>query len=222
MTYADGEFYYENSEFYPLDKFNAWGESWRDGHNHLFTMNLGVPVSVLTSGAEKFEVVADDDTWVYIGDTLVLDMGGVHEVAKGKFMIDKSGEVYAGVETDELVDTGMKLAAGEPTIVRIYHADRDSEDSVFKIRFSGIVLNVTEATLARNGADSGSDVELAYDPSNPSYVAPLGESLTVTPDKTRALIFVITMQSIMVGVLAFVVVFVVARLLKARQEQQEE
>ena len=194
---STSSFSYENEEFYPLNSISVPDEAVnRDGNNHLFTFNLGVPVQVLADGNEEFSIYADDDTWVYIGDKIVIDMGGVHEATTARFKINNEGEVYSAVNGEELAYSGVKLTRDTGAIVRIFHADRDSTESVFNMRFSKMVLNLTkDATLAK-----GDSVEVAYDPTNPSYIAPLGESLVEGPNRTNAMV------ASMVALVAVVVV----------------
>ncbi len=192
-------FKYENEAFYPL------GEE-------LFTMNLGVPVQVLGTGAEEFEITADDDTWVFVGNKIVIDMGGVHDEMTGRLKIMENGEVYSALDDEEYVYAGVNVAVNEGTIVRIFHANRNSESSAMKITFRNMVFNIADTTLAR-----GDGVEVAYDPTNPGYVAPLGENMTVRPNRTRELALTLTMQLVMFGALAVVFVIIITRVLKKVQ-----
>lgn len=189
-------FSFRQDKFYPLDEvdFSKSDASSQDGHNHLFTMNFAVPFTVLVSGDEAFEITADDDTFVFVGDRLVVDMGGVHEATTGRFAIHDDGEVYAGVDDEELAYSGVTVEQGQGSIVRIFHADRDSDDSTFAVEFKGMNLAVTDTKLA-NRKDDG--VQIAYDPTDPSYVAPLGESTVVRPDSTRGLIVIATIAGAM-------------------------
>jgi len=197
-------FKYEDEEFYPLNDVSVPAESVNaDGNNHLFSLNLGVPFQVLMDGREQFEITADDDTWVYVGDKIVIDMGGIHAPTTGRFTISENGEIYAEVEDGGMAYSGVRVEAGAGTIVRIFHADRNSTESVFKIRFSNMLLNITNTNLA---AEDGAQV--AYDPENPSYIAPLGESLTVRPDKSHAILVAAIAQVSILG--ALMVLFVVA------------
>jgi len=66
-----------------------------------------------------------------------------------------------------------------------------------------MLLNITNTNLA---AEDGAQV--AYDPENPSYIAPLGESLTVRPDKSHAILVAAIAQVSILG--ALMVLFVVA------------
>ena len=224
LTYDEkmASFGYRNEEFYPLDEIDlATGESVNsDGHNHLFTLSLGIPFRVLADGREEFSIEADDDTWVFVGNALVLDMGGIHDAMVGRFRINEAGEVYAAVGNIEFAYTGVKLNAGDGAIVRVFHADRNSKSSLFGVRLSNMVPNVMNTTLA----SSDESVEVAYDPANPSYVAPLGESLAVGPDNRQSLMTMIVIQVVTLGAMGALVVVsisVACRYLRRDRNQEE-
>ena len=180
-------FKYESDEYYPLTKIGNTNEIVnRDGENHLFTLNLGVPFQVLADGNEEFSIYADDDTWVFLDDQMVIDMGGIHDAMTGRFEIMNNGEVYSAVENEEFAYTGVKLSANTGTIVRVFHADRNSNSSVFHIGFKNMVLNIAKNPVLARKDDPERIV--AYNPEEPSYVAPLGESLTVRPDSSEAMV----------------------------------
>ena len=205
LTYDDriASFGYRSEDFYPLDEIDlAADESVNsDGHNHLFTLSLGVPFRVLADGREEFSIEADDDTWVFVGNSLVIDMGGVHDAMMGRFRINEVGEVYAAVGNIEFAYTGVTLNEGDGAIVRIFHADRNSKSSLFGVRMTNMVPNVMNTTLAK----SEGSVEVAYDPANPSYVAPLGESLAVGPDNRQSLMTMIVIQVVTLGAMGALV-----------------
>ena len=60
-------------------------------------------------------------------------------------------------------------------------------------------LSVTDAKLA-NREDEG--LQIAYDPTDPTYVAPLGETSVVKPDNTKGFILLVTVEGIMVIIFA--------------------
>lgn len=202
-----GSFEYKNDSYYPLDDITMKSDEFGNkAHNHLFTLNLGVPFQALLNGGEKFVISADDDTWVFVGDTLVLDMGGVHDTTSGNFIINEDGEIYASVNGEDLAFTGVKLKSGESSIVRIFHADRNGISSEFNLDFANMLLNITNTSIASE--DGG--VEVAYDPTNPSYIAPLGESLTVRPDNRKALMTMMVSQIVAMGALGSVIVMTIS------------
>ena len=205
LSYDSGDksFRYENEEFYPLDEIDlVSSESVNsDGHNHLFTLSLGVPFQVLADGNEEFEIAADDDTWVFVGDKMVFDMGGIHDVASAHFTITEEGEVYSALGGEDYAYAGVKLKSGDSTIVRIFHADRNSENSVFKLYLKNMLPSINSASLAKSDG-----VELAYDPANPSYIAPLGESMKVEPDKMKSLAVSVVVQTTVVCMLAVILI----------------
>ena len=188
-------FEYGDDNFYPLSE--------RNGGSDLFTMNMGVPFRITKSGDEKFVITADDDTWVFVNNKLVIDMGGIHNAKTGVFKIDRGGEVYASVDGADFAYSGVTVE-GDDAVIRVFHANRDSAESVLRMRFTGMILSVMDTSgLAQNGAK-----EIAYDPSDPTYVAPLGESITVRPDGAKAFVVSIIVQ--IVGLSAFAAVVVVS------------
>lgn len=211
-TKDGAEFTMADREFYPLDEVNfSKGDSdnysW---HNHLFTMSFAVPFTVRADGGESFGIKADDDTFVFVGDKLVLDMGGIHDATVGQFEIHSDGEVYAAVDGEEMTYSGVVLDGGAGSIVRVFHADRDSANgSTFGIRFTGMNLNVVQTQLA-----DGEGVQIAYDPSDPSYVKPLGESSVFRPDDTKSQIILATIEGVMVFTFAIFMVLAIRGLVK--------
>lgn len=212
---AEAELSFYQEEFYPLDTI---GKLSVDGHNHLFTMNFAVPFTVLMSGHESFEIVADDDTWVYVGDALVIDMGGVHDATKGRLAINEEGEIYSGVQEDDLAFSGVKLSEGQGAMIRIFHADRDSDDSTFNMKFTGMNIAVEDSKLARRGEEDA--VQIAYDPSDPTYVAPLGATSVVRPDAVKGYIVVATLEGVFIVATAVLMAVALRFVVKAHREDK--
>ena len=206
---ADGAiFSFIRDSFYPLDdaKFSDGDKVNEDGHNHLFTMGFAVPFTVLASGEESFEVEADDDTFVFVNDKLAIDMGGVHDAEIGRFVIQENGEVYAASGDEELAYTGIKLNKGDGSMVRIFHADRDAGDSVFNVNFAEMNITIVDTKMAQNG--KGDSMQVAYDPTDSTYEAPLGQSIVVKPDNTKGYMIIALIEGLMI--VAFSVLTAVA------------
>lgn len=214
MKYSENGsvFMFDAKEFYPLDemKFSDGDVVNADGHNHLFTMNIAVPFTVLGSGAEEFSIAADDDTFVFVGDKLVVDMGGIHDVTEGRFVVRENGEIYSGIEGKDLAYSGVNVTPEDGAIIRIFHADRDSENSALTMKFIGMDLSLTNAELADGG------MQVAYDPNNPTYVAPLGESMEFRPDSTKALVVVATIEGVAIIATTILMMFAVRFVMKQK------
>ncbi len=211
-------FYFERDDFYPLDdvKFSDGDSVNKDGHNHLFTLSFAVPFTVLGSGEENFEIKADDDTFVFVDNKLAIDMGGIHDAEYGRFTIHEDGEIYAGVGEQELAYSGIKVNKGDGSMVRIFHADRDSQDSVFNMKFAGMNVTIVDTQMAKNG--KGDSMQIAYDPTDPTYVAPLGQSVMVRPDNTKGYIVMATIEGVMI--VAFSVMMVIAAKMVVRRSKK--
>lgn len=216
---AEGaEFSFYKAKFYPLDEVDFSKDDFvnKDGHNHLFTMSFAVPFTALFSGNEEFEIVADDDTFVFIGNKLVIDMGGVHDPTIGRFVIHKNGEVYTATKNRDFAYSGVTISDEEGSIVRIYHADRDADDSTFGVVFKGMNLGVTSAQLADSDTEA---VQIAYDPTDPTYVAPLGESSVVEPNNTRGFVVLATIEGLMVIVFSVLMAASIRSVVKRKLEK---
>ena len=98
--------------------------------------------------------------------------------------------------------TGVKLKEGDGTMIRIFHADRDAEDSVFGVRLAGMnITTISDSKLAQQN----NGVQIAYDPSDPTYEPPLGKSVAVQPDNTKGFIIMTMIEGVMVVVFAILI-----------------
>lgn len=212
------EFEYHNPEFYPLDgmEFGLDDAVNVDGHNHLFTMSFAVPFVALYSGEEEVEISADDDTFVFVGKDLVVDMGGIHNATTKVIRIEKNGDICVGERNDEMVFSGVNIKEKRNSILRVFHADRDSDGSEFSIKFTKMDLNVMNVKMA--GTDEG-DVQIAYDPNDLNFTGPLGESSVFRPDDVRGKIIIATIEGVVVLVLSVLLMSVI-HLMFRRGEQR--
>jgi len=116
---GSGIFAYSNSNFFPID--NALFGNEGNSHNFHFTLELHSSFTYVVG--QKFNFTGDDDVWVYINNSLALDLGGVHSSASGSIDLDTLG-----------------LTAGNTYDFDFYFAERHTVESNLNIE-TGIVFN---------------------------------------------------------------------------------
>lgn len=92
-------------------------------HNFSFTMK--VQAQFVYIPGQYFEFMGDDDVWVFIDNRLVVDLGGVHTTEEGSVLLDTIGQ-----------NTGNPLIEGQTYQFHIFYAERNMEESNFKMRTS--------------------------------------------------------------------------------------
>lgn len=105
----DGTYTFTADNFQPVD-------------TELFTMSISIPF--LASKNSSIEITADDDTWVFLDNNLILDLGGVHPAITASAELPESGTLH------------------------IFHANRDSMNSTFNLKMSNVAVTTPDTTLA--------------------------------------------------------------------------
>lgn len=157
----DDSYRFESQKFWPFNE-------------DLFTMSVVIPFYADDSG--QVSITADDDTWIFLNDELIIDLGGVHRPIS---------EVY------ELQNEG---------VLRIFHANRDSRDSVLSFQLSHARINTSDPLIAGND----------------DYIKPLGETSSYNPGHSRAIVATITIEFCVLMVLVLVTPFIIKFALKRR------
>jgi fibro-slime domain-containing protein len=88
-----------------------------DEHNYSFSMVVNASFEYIPG--QYFEFRGDDDVWVFINDSLVVDLGGIHQPEEGSVNLDLLG-----------------LNQGESYSFNIFFAERNTVGSNFKMRTS--------------------------------------------------------------------------------------
>ena len=82
-----GIFTFFDDTFFPID-----GQLFGDeGLSHNFHFTYEIHSQFTYQGGEVFTFTGDDDLWVFIDDTLAIDLGGVHGALTGSVALDTLG-----------------------------------------------------------------------------------------------------------------------------------
>ena len=109
---------FDDLQFFPLDG-RGWGnEGYVDhddiAHNYHFTAEIRT--SFVYERGQSIKLTGDDDFWVFVDGTLVIDLGGLHPAQAATATLDDFG-----------------LEPGTRYSLDIFHAERRSVDSSFRL-----------------------------------------------------------------------------------------
>lgn len=109
---------FDDQTFYPIDGMGWGDEGLTDAmgvpHNYLFTTEIHTLFTY--EQGQSFTFVGDDDLWMFVDGKLAIDLGGLHPAQAGTANLDEMG-----------------LSPGNVYSMDIFHAERRSTDSTFRI-----------------------------------------------------------------------------------------
>jgi fibro-slime domain-containing protein len=116
---GSGLFVYDNAAFYPIDGRGFGNEG--NAHNYHFTTEIHTRFTY--QGGEVFTFRGDDDLWAFVNNKLAIDLGGLHTPQMMTINFDQRA-------------AELGLTRGETYPMDIFHAERHTVDSNFRIETS--------------------------------------------------------------------------------------
>ncbi|MEO8177696.1 MAG: DUF4215 domain-containing protein [Deltaproteobacteria bacterium] len=97
------------------------------------------------TGGERFDFSGDDDVWVFMNNRLVMDLGGLHEVATGTFTlngngiatVDRTGPAGSALTLNAPININTGMVVGRVYEAVLFHAERHECGSNFKLTLAG-------------------------------------------------------------------------------------
>lgn len=112
----------DGNPFFPIDGQLSGNEG--NSHNYHFTYEVNSRFEYTDPATRSydltFDVIGEDDIWVFVNDQLVIDLGGVH------------GEKWGMVNVDSMADE-LNLVPGEEYDLDLFFAERHTTDSSLTI-----------------------------------------------------------------------------------------
>jgi fibro-slime domain-containing protein len=106
-----------------------------DGRNHDFGFTTEVRYFFQYRGGETLTFSGDDDLWIFINRRLALDLGGLHHRIEKSLMVDQSANT-------------LGLTAGGLYEIALFHAERHSNASNFKLTLTGFAPTTSSCRSA--------------------------------------------------------------------------
>lgn len=139
----------DKSGFFPFNDPNGASE-YTDELNYWFGMSMSVDFYMLNGGYMDtahtepitFDFSGDDDVWIYIDGKLVLDLGGIHDMASGSINFG-TGWITVTPANGEIEKTRLSSILGDKWVndngihsLQIFYLERGQGASNLKVKFN--------------------------------------------------------------------------------------
>ena len=132
---SSGFYVFGSSSFFPINN-ELFGNEGRSRNYHF---SLEAHLDFVYQGHEEFRFSGDDDVWVFVDGTLVIDIGGVHT------------SVTQSASLPELVESGvLNIQAGQRVDLDFFYMERRTTLSNFNIRTNMNLENRRDAQAGSN------------------------------------------------------------------------
>lgn len=131
---GSGIYEYVDDAFFPIDDIMFGNEG--DAHNYFFTYTFTIDFVHRACENRFFEFEGADDAWVFIGEDLVMDLGGVLPSMNQRVPMDR----FAFVD-------------GQTYTLRFFYAQRNPTNAVFRVRTNLDVVTNDSPVVASAGWD---------------------------------------------------------------------
>jgi fibro-slime domain-containing protein len=108
---------FQSTAFFPLDGA-GWGNTPGQSHNFSFTTEVHTRFNY--NGGETFSFTGDDDLWVFINNTLAIDLGGLHPSQSKTISLDTQA-------------AALGITKGSSYALDLFHAERHTTASDFRV-----------------------------------------------------------------------------------------
>lgn len=162
LSLGEGGIYqFSTWDLFPFDD-DGWvaagDERATNGHNYGFTTEVRRWFQF--RGGEVLSFDGDDDVWVFVNGRLAMDLGGLHEDLDRTILLNEDGTVHCkvGIASDrggfdalqdcETPTRDVKIEVGAVYEVALFHAERHTFASNFRLGLGGFLSPKTECTPA--------------------------------------------------------------------------
>ena len=142
-----GVYTYDNSLFFPLDN-RGWvvdpvnPEGLFSGdvgqHNFAFTSELHYWFKYDAAQNSTLAFRGDDDVWVFVAGSMVVDLGGIHDKVDGQVTLNAS--------TADVAGTALNLVQDQVYEIDIFQAERNPGGSNYKLQLTGFNTSASLCT----------------------------------------------------------------------------